>query len=417
MNDTNPPPNPPSAKGRAGCFVIILIVLAAGGWLWMHRPAPAAGGPAGGKGARGGTAAVTVDEVKQADFEEWVSLAGTVTPLAVVVVRSRVDGQLEKVRFVEGQLVKAGDLLAEIDPRPFQVTLDQAKGQLARDEALLANANKDMARYTELLKQDSIAKQQVDTQTSLVRQYEAALISDRATVASAELQLSYTKITAPLTGRVGLRQVDAGNMIRSTDVNGLVIITQMDPIGLISSIPQERVAAVRKRLAGSDPVTVEAVDKEMNKLLGSGKLLTTDNQIDVTSGTLKLKAQLPNADGLLFPNQFVITRVLVDTKKNATVAPATAIQRGAKGAYAYVLKEEDSTVTLRNLVTGPSQGERVLITEGLKPGEKVITQGVDRLRDGAKVEVITPGKTHSGETPKGDKAKGAGKGGKGAPAS
>lgn len=418
MNDTPPPPNPPSAKGRAGCFVIIFIVLAGGGWLWMHRPAPAAaGGAAGGRGARGGAAAVTVEEVKQEDFEEWVSLAGTVTPLGVVVVRSRVDGQLDKVHFVEGQMVKAGDLLAEIDPRPFQVTLDQARGQMARDEALMANANKDLGRYTELLKQDSIAKQQVDTQTSLVRQYEAALISDSATVASAELQLSYTKVIAPLTGRVGLRQVDAGNMIRASDVNGLVIITQMDPIGLISAIPQERVAAVRKRLAGSEPVTVEAVDKGMNKLLGRGKLLTTDNQIDVTSGTLRLKAQLPNADGLLFPNQFVITRVLVDTKMKATVAPATAIQRGAKGAYAYVLNEEDSIVILRDLVTGPTQGNRVLITEGLKPGDKVITQGVDRLRDGAKVEVITPGKPHSGESSKGDKAKGTGKGGKGAPLS
>lgn len=412
MNDTPPPPNPPSAKGRAGCFLIILIVLTGGGWLWMHRVAPAAATGRG--GARGGASPVTVGDVKQEDFEEWVSLSGTVTPLAVVVVRSRVDGQLEKVRFVEGQMVKAGDLLAEIDPRPFQVTLDQAKGQLARDEALLANANKDMDRYTELLRQDSIARQQVDTQRSLVRQYEAALISDRAMVASAELQLSYTKIMAPLTGRVGLRQVDAGNMIRSTDVNGLVIITQMDPIGLISSIPQERVAAVRKRLAGSEPVQVEAVDKEMNKLLGRGKLLTTDNQIDITTGTLKLKAQLPNAEMLLFPNQFVITRVLVDTKLKATVAPATAIQRGAKGAYAYVLKE-DSTVSLHNVVTGASQGERVLITEGLNPGDKVITQGVDRLRDGAKVEVITPGKTPPAETSKSDKSKGAGKGGKGAP--
>ena len=389
------------------------MVLAGGGWLWMHRPAPAAATGRG--GARGGIAPVTVGDVMQEDFEEWVSLAGTVTPLAVVVVRSRVDGQLEKVRFVEGQMVKAGDLLAEIDPRPFQVTLDQAKGQLARDEALLANANKDMGRYTELLKQDSIARQQVDTQRSLVRQYEAALISDRAMVASAELQLSYTKITAPLTGRVGLRQVDAGNMIRSTDVNGLVVLTQMDPIGLISSIPQERVAAVRKRLAGSEPVMVEAVDKEMNKLLGRGKLLTTDNQIDVTTGTLKMKAQLPNAEALLFPNQFVITRVLVDTKSKATVAPATAIQRGAKGAYAYVLNEKESTVSLHNLVTGPIQGERVLITEGLKPGDKVITQGVDRLRDGAKVEVITPGTNHPAENSKGDKSKGEGMSGKGAP--
>ena len=414
MNDTNPPSNPPSAKGRAGCFVIILMLLAGGGWLWMHRPAPVAAA-AGGRGARGGTAAVTVAEVKQEDFEEWVSLAGTVTPLATVVVRSRVDGQLNKVCFVEGQMVKQGDVLAEIDPRPFQVILDQAKGQLEKDEALLANANKDMGRYTELLKQDSIARQQVDTQKSLVRQYEAALVSDRAAVASAELQLNYTKVLAPITGRVGLRQVDAGNMIRSTDVNGLVIITQMDPMGLVSSIPQERVAAVRKRFESGSPVKVEAVDKEMSKLLAHGQLLSIDNLIDTTSGTLKLKAQLPNPDGLLFPNSFVVTRLLVNTESKATVAPATAIQRGAKGPYAYVLKEDDSTVTLHNVVTGPTQGERVLITEGLKPGDKVITQGVDRLRDGAKVDVVIPGKKPPGDAPKDDKPKGEGKGGKGAP--
>ncbi len=414
MNETISSTQPSSSpKGRAGCFVIICIVLAGGGWLWMHRPAPAAA--AGGRGARGGSAAVTFGEVKQEDFEEWVSLAGTVTPLQTVVVRSRVDGQLDKVRFVEGQLVKQGDVLAEIDPRPFQVVLDQAKGQLARDEALLANANKDMGRYSELLKQDSIARQQVDTQKSLVRQYEAALESDRAAVASAQLQLNYTKVLAPITGRVGLRQVDAGNMIRSTDVNGLVIIAQIDPIGLISSIPQERVAAVRKRFESGSPVKVEAVDKEMSKLLSRGQLLSMDNLIDTTSGTLKLKAQLPNPDGLLFPNSFVVTRLLVNTESKATVAPATAIQRGAKGAYAYVLKEDDSTVALHNVVTGSTQGERVLIIEGLKPGDKVITQGVDRLRDGAKVEVITPGKSGPGDASKGGKPKGEGKGDKGAP--
>jgi multidrug efflux system membrane fusion protein len=419
MSDTasSPPPSPPApppAKGRAGCFVIIFILLAGAGWLWMHRPEPAAGGAAKGRAARGGTVAVTAEEVKQEDFEEWVSLSGTITPLQVVVVRSRVDGQLNKVHFVEGQMVKVGDLLAEIDPRPFQVTLDQARGQLARDEALLANAHKDMDRYTELLKQDSIAKQQVDTQRSLVRQYDAALESDHATVDSATLQLSYTKVTAPLTGRVGLRQVDAGNMIRSTDVNGLVIITQMDPIGMMCAIPQERVAAVRKRLVGNGVVQVEAVDKEMNKVLARGKLLTTDNQIDVTSGTLKLKSQLPNTESLLFPNQFVVTRLLVNIESKATVAPATAIQRGVKGGYAYVL-QDDSTVKLQNVVTGPTQGDRVLITEGLKPGDKVITQGVDRLRDGAKVEVITPGKKSTEGGTQGGKPKGDGKKGKGAP--
>lgn len=357
-----------------------------------------------------------VDVARQENFEEWLSLPGTITPLNVVVVRSRVDGQLDKVLFQEGQMVKKGDLLAEIDPRPFQVALDQAAGQLARDEALLANARKDLARYETLLKQDSIAKQQVDTQNSLVRQYEAALVSDRAAVASAKLQLSYTQVAAPLTGRVGLRQVDPGNMIRASDVNGLVIITQMDPIGLICAIPQERVASVRARLANAQTVAVEAVDKALNTMLARGKLLTTDNQIDVNTGTLKLKSQMPNEKGMLFPSQFVVARLLADTWPQAVVVPAAAVQRGSKGAYAYVVKE-DRTVSLRTIEVGVTQGERTRILEGLKPGEKVVTQGVDRLRDGAKVEVITPG----APPPAGDRSKGRtqdeGRKGKGAPVS
>ena len=287
-------------------------------------------------------------------------------------------------------MVKAGDLLAEIDPRPFQVQLDQAKATLTRDEALLENAKSDLGRYEALLKQDSIEKQKVDAQASLVRQYEASLAADRAAIASAELQLSYAKIHAPLTGRVGLRQVDAGNMIRSSDVNGLVIITQMDPIGLVFSVPQERVSAVRQQLSTKNTVPVEAIDKEMSSTLGRGKLLTTDNQIDLASGTLKLKAELPNTDGALFPNQFVISKLLVGLEANATVAPVNAIQRGSRGAYAYVL-QEDSTVALRLVKTGPTHGDRTLILEGLQPGEKVVTQGVDRLRDGAKVDVIERG--------------------------
>jgi multidrug efflux system membrane fusion protein len=383
-----------SKQGRWGCIVMLVIIGAISAW-WWQRPIPETpevqrmgrrGG--GGGGGFGLPTPVTVEEIKTEDFAEWVSLAGTVTPLNVVTVRSRVDGELQKVTFKEGQLVKAGDLIAEIDPRPFQVQYDQAKGQLARDEALRDNAQADLKRYETLLRQDSIAKQQVDTQASLVRQYEAALASDQAAIASADLQLSYTKIHAPISGRAGLRQIDAGNMIHPGDANGLVIITQMDPIGLVSSIPQERVIAVRKALESAPPVAVVAVDKEMNRTLATGHLVTTDNQIDLTSGTLKLKAELPNADGALFPNQFVVARLLVGTQKNAIVAPATAIQRGSKGAYAYVLQADGKSVALRNLTTGNTQADKVLITEGLAVGEKVVTQGVDRLRDAAKVEVI-----------------------------
>ena len=399
MNETAPATPPPPAKGRLGCFIVMLALLSGGTW-WAIKngTGDAAGGPpgmgkGGGKGGPGGMygapTAVTAEDVTQEDFEEWVNLSGTVTPLNVVTVRSRVDGELMRILFKEGQTVKAGDLLAEIDPRPIQVQLDQAKAALARNQALQDNARADLARYEALLKQDSIAKQQVDTQASLVHQYDAAMASDRATIASSELQLSYTHVTAPIAGRVGLRQIDAGNMVRAGDLTGLVIITQMDPMGLVCAIPQERVTAVRKRLAGSAEVSVEAVDKEMNLTLAKGKLITTDNQIDLASGTLKLKAELPNPDGALFPNQFVITRLLVDVQPGATVAPSNAIQRGANGAYCYLLNA-DSSVSLRNIKTGPMHGDRTLIKEGLAPGDKVITQGVDRLRDGAKVEVIPP---------------------------
>lgn len=407
MKDNAAPQPPPPAKGRAGCFILILALLSGGGWWWWKQRAAtdAAGGPPGmggmssmgkgkGKGGPGGMFGgpmpVSADEVTKEDFEEWVNIAGTVTPLNVVTVRSRVDGELQKVHFTEGQMVKQGDLLAEIDPRSFQVALDQAKAGLTKNEALLENGRADLARYQALLKQDSIERQKVDAQASLVHQYEASLASDKATIASAELQLSYTKVLAPISGRVGLRQIDAGNMIRAGDVNGLVIITQMDPMGLVCSIPQERVAAVRKRLAGTEEVAVEAADKEMNVTLAKGKLLTTDNQIDLTSGTLKLKAELPNPDGTLFPNQFVVVRLLVDKIPGATVAQTNAVQRGAKGAYCYVLND-DSTVSLRLIKTGATHGDRTLIKEGLKVGEKVITQGVDRLREGSKVDVIPPG--------------------------
>ena len=346
----------------------------------------------------GGISPVTAGEVKKDTFEEWLSISGTVTPLSVVTVRSRVDGELKEVHFTEGQMVKEGDLLAVIDPRPLQVALDSANAQLARDQAQLDNARADFARYDTLLKKDSIAKQQVDTQASLVKQYDAALLLDRAAIANAELQLSYSRITSPLAGRAGLRQVDAGNMVHASDTNGLVVITQMDPMGLVFSIPQERVAAVRKRLGGKEEVPVEVMDKQMNISLGKGKLVTTDNQIDLTAGTLKVKAELPNKDGALFPNQFVITKLLVDSQPDATVAPVAAVQRGAKGAYAYVLND-DSTVTLKNVTTGATHGDRILIRDGLAPGEKVVIQGMDRLRDGAKVEVIPPGKAQGEQPP------------------
>jgi multidrug efflux system membrane fusion protein len=325
----------------------------------------------------------------QEDVEEWLTVPGSVTPLRIVTVRSRVDGELVKVNFSEGQPVKAGEVLAEIDPRPFEVALDRARAVKERNEALLANAKADLDRYEVLLKQDSIARQQVDTQAALVRQYEAALATDRASIASAELDLAYTKITSPLDGRAGLRRVDEGNMIRSLNAEGLVVITQEDPAGLLFSIPQDRAAAVRRRLAKGESVMVRVSESEQGDTLTEGKVVAAENQIDAASGTLRLKAEAPNADGVLIPNQFVMVRLLVDTVESATVAPAGGIHRGAQGAYAYVLKE-DGTVALRLVKTGLVTGERVVVTEGLEPGETLVVQGADRLRDGAAVRVIGP---------------------------
>lgn len=335
---------------------------------------------------------MTVAEVKRETIEEWVTVPATATPLEVVTVRSRVDGELQQIFFQEGQKVRKGDLLAEIDPRPFEVAVAQAKAQLARDEALLANAKVVLDRYEVLLKQNSIARQEVDTQASLVRQYEAALAADRAAIASAELQLRYTSITAPISGRAGLRLVDAGNMVRSASDTGLVVLTQEDPMGLVFSIPQNRVQVVRERMAKGEPLKVQVQDADMQRTLATGTVLSTDNQIDLASGTLKLKAEIPNQSGVLFPNQFVIARLLVNTVPDAVVAPAGAIQRGSQGPYTFVL-ESGASVSLRQLTTGISQGERVMITEGLSVGEKVVSQGLDRLRDGAKVQVVEPGET------------------------
>lgn len=349
----------------------------------------------------GGAVPVAVANVARQTIEEWVTVPATVTPLEVVVVRSRVDGELQKLHFAEGQKVKAGDMLAEIDPRPFEVALEQSKAQLARDEAMLTNAKLVLDRYEVLLKQNSIARQEVDTQASLVRQNEAALAADRAAIESAKLQLSYTKITAPITGRAGLRRVDVGNIVRSSSDTGIVVLTQEDPIGLVFSIPQDRVKAVRQRLAGGKPVTVQVLDSVMEETLAQGKLVSTDNQIDLASGTLKVKAELPNSNGALFPNQFVIARLLVNTVSDAVVAPATAVQRGAQGPYAFVIAA-DNTVKVRQLETGIVQGDRVMVTEGLAAGDRVVTQGLDRLRDGTQVQVVDPAaKTAPGAKPPG----------------
>jgi membrane fusion protein, multidrug efflux system len=311
--------------------------------------------------------AVVTAAARQDDVRVYVTALGSVLPLNTVTIRSRVDGELMAVHFKEGDLVKAGDLLAEIDRRPFEVQLTQAEGQLAKDQAYLDNARKDLERYRVLYAQDSIASQQVDTQESLVHQSEGTVKADQAQIDTAKLQLTYCRITAPFGGRVGLRLVDPGNIVHASDTTGLVVITQLQPI------------------AGEHP-PVEAYDREQRRRLATGSLLTTDNQIDPTTGTVKLKALFPNASSELFPNQFVNARLLLDVKRGATVVPIAVVQRGAQGTFVYVVKP-DHTVAVRRVTTGVTEGDDTSIAAGLSPGEVVVVEGADRLREGGTVEV------------------------------
>lgn len=374
-------------KRSAVLAAVALAAVAALGYvayrqLWLAEAQP--------RQQRPGAAAtpVVAAAAQTGSVDVVINALGTVTPLRTVTVRTRVDGELVRVLFREGQIVKQGELLAEIDPRPFQVQLAQAEGQLARDRALLQNARLDLERYQALFAQDSIARQQVDTQASLVRQYEAALQMDQGQVDSARLQLAYTRITAPVGGRVGLRLVDPGNIVRAGDAGGIVVVTQLQPTAVLFSVPQDNVPAVMKRMQAGERVPVDAWDREQKAKLADGALASVDNQVDPATGTVKLKAQFANGDGALFPNQFVNVRMTLDTLRDAIVIPAAAVQRGAQGIFVYVVRE-DRTVTVRPVKLGPAQAQRVAVTEGLAAGEVVVTDGMDRLRPGAQVEVAS----------------------------
>ena len=323
-----------------------------------------------------------------------IDALGTVTPFETVTIRTQIAGTLQSVGFTEGQTVKAGDFIAQIDPRPYEAALAQAQGQLAKDQALLGQAQSDLARYQQLAKQDSIAQQQVADQAALVAQDKAAIAADQAMVKTAELNVAYTHIVSPITGRVGLRAVDPGNYLQPSDANGIVVITQIDPISVVFTTPEDNLPRISARLNSGNELKVTVLDRDNVGTLATGTLTTYDSQIDVTTGTIRMRATFANPNGVLFPNQFVNVRLLVDTMTGATLAPNAAIQLGASGNFVYLLNG-DSTVSKRDIVIGPTDSKRTVIASGLKAGDKVVIDGVDRLRDGAKVKVVdspaTPG--------------------------
>jgi multidrug efflux system membrane fusion protein len=355
---------------------------------------------------------VVAEPAHKADLNVRIVSLGTVTPLNTVTVRSLVDGQLQKIYFTEGQMIAAGAPLAEVDPRPFEVQKQQAEALLARDNSLLDNARLDLERFRTLLEQDSVAKQQVDTQEALVRQSEATVKLDQAQIDTAALQLAYAHITAPISGRIGLRLVDTGNLIHPSDVSGLAVITQLQPITVLFSIPQSSLPKVLAKFHDSAPLVVEAFDQDGHTLLATGKLVTVDNQIDPTTGTVRLRAEFPNTDEVLFPNQFVNVQLISEKIPDATVVPTGAVQRGTAGTYVFVVK--DNQASLRVVETGVAEHNLTAITKGLAPGEVVVVDGVDKLREGSAVELISPqsGPTaNSGAKPEGagDKSKHGGK--------
>jgi len=370
------------ASFRKFLVQIAALLIVAGGVAWIvthHAQTDAA------KAKRGsGPVTVAVAAAKRDEMPVTLNGLGTVTPLATVTVKTQIAGQLTQVAFTEGQMVKKGDFLAQIDPRPYQALLEQYQGQLLRDQALLKNAEVDLERYKTLVAEDSIARQQLDTQSFLVQQDRGVVESDKATVNNARLNIAYCHIVSPITGRVGLRQVDQGNYVQTSDANGLVVITQMQPITVVFTIPEDQIPAFMKRYHAGAVLPVSAFDRSASVKLADGKVLTVDNEIDTATGTVKVKAVFDNQDESLYPNQFVNIKVNLDSVGNVVTIPASALLRGAPGTFVYVVKD-DNTVAVRVVKTGPSSPDKVAILEGLAEGERVVVDGSDKLRDGASV--------------------------------
>jgi multidrug efflux system membrane fusion protein len=373
--------------------LLVLVVLGVGVYLARGKKgAPAAAGkatstPAAGGRARGfGAIPVVGARATKGSIGVYFTGLGAVTPIYTVEVKSRVDGQLMKIFYKEGDVVHQGEPLVEVDPRPYQVQLEQAEGQLAKDQALLDNAKIDLARYQTLLAQNAIPEQQLATQKALVAQYEGNVKTDQGQIDSAKLNLVYCHITAPITGRIGLRLVDPGNIVHASDTNALLVITQIQPISVIFTIAQDQLPIVLQKMRAKQRLRVDAYDRDWKAKLAEGWLTTLDNQIDQTTGTLRLRAIFGNANDALFPNQFVNARLLVEEKRAVTLLPTAAIQRNSQTTYVWVVKP-DSTVIVRPITTGTTEGDHAEITSGVSPGEVVVMTGVDKLQQGSKVSV------------------------------
>ena len=393
-----------SQSGGVKWWLLSILVVAAFALTWFYpdiknklSPAPSDAeiaskkppsgrpGKGGGEGSR--STPVSVGEVRLMDIRYTVQAAGTLVALNTAVVRAKVDGELKALRFTEGQLVQAGQVLAEIDARPFEAQLNQAQGQFARDAALMKNAELDLQRYQDLLSKDAIARQQVETQAALVRQLQGTVQADQAQIDLAKLQLSYTRVTAPISGRLGLKQVELGSLVRSSDPNGLVNITQTQPMAVVFSVPEMHVPLIMRKLKAGQALPVEAWDRDQKIRLAQGRVSTTDNAIDVATSTLRLKATLDNRDGSLFPNQFAHIRLQLDTLKNVLAVPAQAVQRGAAGTFVYVV-QADNTVQVQTVQLEAVEGDWQAVKADLKAGQQVVTDGADRLRSGSVVEVV-----------------------------
>lgn len=377
-------------------LIAIIALLAVAVWFFFAHHSDDKN--SAGRGAKGVAVPISVAVVKIADIPVYLSGLGNITPKSNVTVHTRIDGQLMKVLFNEGQIVKKDGVLAQIDDRSYMAALEQAKGTLAKDEALLAEAKIDFQRYQTLWKQDSIAKQQVDTQASLVKQYEGAVENDRGLLDNAKVNLVYTKITSPVSGRAGLRQVDAGNIVHASDANGIVIVAELQPITAIFTIPEDNVASVMQPFSRNEKLVAEAWDRDNKNKLATGTLTAIDNQVDSTTGTVKCRAEFANENNALFPSQFVNIRLKLSTQKDAVTIPAAAVQRGTKGEFVYLI-QPDSTVLVQKIKLGAGNGDIVSVTEGIKDGDQMVIDGTDSLRDGTKIEIANKDAKNTDEKP------------------